>query len=327
MTPDFDHLPSVAGMPQGCAWGVFDQNDQKDRLGTLNWLTPAVVQQAATEVRQGISISLNIAIPNFFRKTLSHRVLELKDPQSVCYGFDDEVALNTQSGSQWDSLCHFLHQPTGLAYNGLRPTVENLEDPEQAVHLPTIDHWHERGCMAGRGVLIDFKRYADIHGITYSVFSDFRISPDDIEAVARDQGLQFRPGDILLLRFGFTEALASMTGDEQAASLASHRVCGVEGSKAMARWLWNHQFVAVASDTLAVEAMPPMENGQEEQPWKLVLHQWCLSLMGMPLGELWDLHQLSQACHEAQRYSFFLTSSPLNVPGGVGSPPNAMAIL
>ena len=45
------------------------------------------------------------------------------------------------------------------------------------------------------------------------------------------------------------------------------------------------------------------------------------------LGELWDLRRLAAYCREQGRYSFMLTSSPLNVPCLVGSPPNALAIL
>lgn len=56
--PDFDNLPPVKGMPQGCAWGVFDRDGQKDKLGTLNLLTPDAVQSAAAEIKQGVPISL-----------------------------------------------------------------------------------------------------------------------------------------------------------------------------------------------------------------------------------------------------------------------------
>ena len=56
--PDYDDLPKVEGMPKGCAWGVFDQNGKKDMVGTLNFLTPEVVKNAALEVKDGVSISL-----------------------------------------------------------------------------------------------------------------------------------------------------------------------------------------------------------------------------------------------------------------------------
>jgi hypothetical protein len=41
---------------------------------------------------------------------------------------------------------------------------------------------------------------------------------------------------------------------------------------------------------------------------------------------MFDLEALSKTCAELKRYSFFITSMPLNMPGGVSSPPNAMAI-
>jgi hypothetical protein len=41
---------------------------------------------------------------------------------------------------------------------------------------------------------------------------------------------------------------------------------------------------------------------------------------------MFDLEALSKVCAELKRYSFFVTSMPLNMPGGVSSPPNAMAI-
>lgn len=60
--PDFDDLPRVEGMPQGCAWGIFDRDGEKDIFGTLNILTPDVVKAAAQEIQEGVSISLKSAI-------------------------------------------------------------------------------------------------------------------------------------------------------------------------------------------------------------------------------------------------------------------------
>ena len=41
---------------------------------------------------------------------------------------------------------------------------------------------------------------------------------------------------------------------------------------------------------------------------------------------MWNLEELAEDCARDGRYAFFLTSAPLNIPGGVGSPPNALAI-
>jgi hypothetical protein len=43
-------------------------------------------------------------------------------------------------------------------------------------------------------------------------------------------------------------------------------------------------------------------------------------------GEMFDLEKLSEECLKHRRYSFFVSSMPVNIPGGVGSPPNAVAI-
>jgi hypothetical protein len=89
----------------------------------------------------------------------------------------------------------------------------------------------------------------------------------------------------------------------------------------MAAYLWDHHIAAVAADNPALEAWPPRaETGG-------FLHERLIPLLGMPIGELWQLGQLAEACLTEGRYEFFLTSAPLNVPGGVGSPPNALAML
>ncbi|KAJ5209388.1 cyclase [Penicillium cf. viridicatum] len=320
--PSFDDLPPVKGMPQGCTWGIFDKDNKKDVMGTLNLLTPEVVKDAVAEDMIPNTTSWpigSIKIPGFFRKSLCHNVMKLEDPASGShYGFDDEVEFNTQASSQWDSFAHFMHLPTGLTYNGEKPTIDAFQTPKSAQNLQTLDR---------RGVLIDFKSYAQNHGINYNQFSGFRIGTTELEAVATWQGLTFRAGDILLIRFGVTETLGQMTGAEQGAAMSSGKMCGLEGSKEMARWLWDRHFAAVASDNTAVEAMPPIIDGVEQPTHELVLHQWCLSLLGIPLGELWDLKALGHACRDSRQYSFLLTSSPLNFPGAVASPPNALAIL
>ena len=76
--PGFDDLPAVEGMPQGCAWGIFDRNGEKDKLGTLNLLTPEVVKAAALEVKDGVSISLKQVGPSQlkpYNKTLTRHQL------------------------------------------------------------------------------------------------------------------------------------------------------------------------------------------------------------------------------------------------------------
>lgn len=334
--PSFDDLPKVEGMPQGCAWGVFDKDGKKDVYGALNILTPEVVKAAYAELKDGVSVSLNwplgaIAQPGFGRKGLKHTVISFLDTPLNAHGYDDEVEFNTQCSSQWDSLCHVHHQESAKGYNGVQTNVKELtqeygnEDHDQK--LPTLNHWHKRGGLVARGVFIDWKRYADEEGIKFDPFDKDSFTPEDIEKVAKNQGVEFKPGDVIIIRSGYTEGLTGIPAQKQSELLSSHKACGVTGDVATAKWFWNKHFSAVAGDMIAFERMPPVRpDGSEGDVSELVLHQYFLSLFGMSIGELWDLKALSEKCKELGRYSFLLTSAPLNVHGSIGSPPNALAL-
>lgn len=95
---------------------------------------------------------------------------------------------------------------------------------------------------------------------------------------------------------------------------------GLQGSEKSVRWLYDHHFAAVAGDTVAFESWPP----KLDEGW--CLHEWLLVQWGSPIGEMWDLEKLSELCKQKKRYTFFLTSAPLHVKGGIGSPPGAIAI-
>ena len=56
--PDFKDMPPVKGMPQGCAWGLFDKNGKRDQVGKLNLLTPEVALEAKKEIQTGESVAL-----------------------------------------------------------------------------------------------------------------------------------------------------------------------------------------------------------------------------------------------------------------------------
>ena len=283
-----------------------------------------------------MSVSLNwpigaIETPGFGRKGLVHKVTSFVDTPLAAHGYDDEVEFNTQCSSQWDSLCHFHHQASQSGYNGVQTNVgeltQNYGKEDTNMKLPTLNHWHKRGGLVARGVFIDYKRYADENGITYDPFTDHRITIDEIEKIAKKQGVEFKTGDVIIVRCGFTEGLTGVSGQKQEELMGSHKTCGVEGTSESAKWFWNKHFAAVAGDAIAFEAVPPiLEDGKEGTVAQLVLHQYFLGLFGLPIGELWDLKALSDMCHKLNRYSFLLTSVPLNVPGGIGSPPNALAL-
>lgn len=198
------------------------------------------------------------------RKAAEHKVLYIPEslkelPFEQGKSWDDELAFNTQCSSQWDSLCHFQHQPTGLAYNGADPTIEALSiDSTASNDMPTLDHWHTRGCIAGRGVLIDYIRYAEEKGISFHPFDGNRITVEDMEACAAHYGVEFRHGDILLVRTGATEVVDKMDPNDLG-KMAAFKLSGLHGTEETARWLWNKRFAAAASDSNSFEAFPPLK--------------------------------------------------------------------
>jgi kynurenine formamidase len=91
----------------------------------------------------------------------------------------------------------------------------------------------------------------------------------------------------------------------------------------MARYLWDAHVAAVVADNPSVEVWP-YDASDAAFPFGF-LHRVLIGQFGMALGELWWLDDLALACRRDGRYEVFLTAAPLNVPGGVGSPANALA--
>ncbi len=57
------------------------------------------------------------------------------------------------------------------------------------------------------------------------------------------------------------------------------------------------------------------------------LHEHILALWGMPLGEMFDLEKLAKTCRARNRWTFFVSSAPANVPGKSGVPTDIEVIL
>ena len=92
----------------------------------------------------------------------------------------------------------------------------------------------------------------------------------------------------------------------------------------MARYLWDSGASAIVSDSFATEVWPP-DWSDSARPFGF-LHRVLIGRLGFAIGELWDLEALSRDCALDQSYEFLLASAPLHVPGGIGSPSNALAI-
>jgi len=325
----------------------------EEGLGRLIIITPDIVAQAAKDcIRSGRRTTLGwsmdqLNIANFNRAPIQHHIVPLLNGSA----FDDIYTFNPQQSSQWDGLRHFsapwpasdepdrrlfVSLPSGCQkllltschqYGGV--TSEEIIDRSST--RIGIHHWADEG-ICGRGVLLDYASYAKRHGIKYSSFSDHSIPLSVLLEVAREQNdLQFRRGDILLIRIGLIQEWENtMTAEEKQAYAESStpKHAGVEGTDEMLRWIWNSGFAAVAGDSMSFEVYPPQESyarGEAQGVKGVFMQEVLLAGWGMPVGELLDLDKLSALCESEGRWDFFLSSAPFKMPGGVSSPPNCMA--
>jgi kynurenine formamidase len=313
--PSYAQLPVRDGAPAGSAWGVFGDQDE---VGTINLLTPARVLASKASIKSGKVFSLNLPIdvpnpPLFTRQAHRHTIKNFGGAME--FVLDDYIDnFYPQASSQWDALCHVMHPELG-AYNG----VPKHEITGRGGTRLGIDNLAKRG-IAGRGVLADIARYYASVGKSIDYTKAESIPLEDLEATLKFQKSPLRNGDILLIRTGWTQFYYGLD-DLQKAELARETVVpGIEGSDRVAQWLWDHHLAAVAADSPALEALPKPEGNNE------FLHFHMLAFFGMPIGEMWNLEELAADCAMDKQYEFFITSAPMHIPGGVGSPPNALAI-
>ncbi|KAI1390916.1 uncharacterized protein F4822DRAFT_167000 [Hypoxylon trugodes] len=323
--PDFEELPLGKTNPTYSAWGLYGD---KDELGTLNRLTNERVAAAAqSEIKTGHRISLNWPLnaqseKSFFARKLFHQELIRKDPRVVN---DDIWTFNSQVSTQWDGLRHFAYQKERLFYNGVTmDDIHGVDAEGKKTTVNGIHAWTEQG-IVGRGILVDYHSWRlsqPPETLTpYNSFKSDSIPLSSLQACLAAQGTSIKFGDILFIRSGFTASHATLSASTLSSlqSIIPPSFGGIERSIPLLRWLWSN-FSAVAGDQPSLESWPT----PKDSPF--TLHEVLLSGWGCPIGELFDLEKLAEHCKKAGRWSFFVTSEPCNVPGGVASPPNAVAI-
>jgi kynurenine formamidase len=88
-----------------------------------------------------------------------------------------------------------------------------------------------------------------------------------------------------------------------------------------ARWIRDHEIAAVCADNAAVEVLGANGSGP-----MIPFHMLAIRDMGLLLGELFDFEELAEDCAADGVYECLFFAAPLNIPGGVGSPLNPLAV-
>jgi kynurenine formamidase len=223
-----------------------------------------------------------------------------------------------QRSTQWDALSHVGHPEHGF-YNGVR----SADITGRPGSRNGVDNWARRG-ICGRFVLADLARHRESIGRPFDQLAPEAVDVAEIEETLASQHVELRTGDVLLLRFGWLAWYIAASPDERelvAGDVTTLGTPGLSHDEDTARWLWNRHVAAVLTDNPAVEVLPVDMTSDAT-----FLHFRLISLLGMAIGELFDLDALAKDCARDGVYEGLFTAAPLNKVGGSGSPGNALAL-
>jgi kynurenine formamidase len=337
--------------PPGSTWGDWGDDDE---LGRVNLLTPEKVLQGVREVQTGETFCLSLPLdfpggtalnqrrhppvirptedldgnPDVFFNVHQRDIAKWGRPDHVDVWADDVVTLSLQYSTQWDSLAHAGAEfdadgdgvEEGVFYNGYRSGVDLVGPKPDArgdgsghvsfAHHLGLEHMAFHG-VQGRGVLVDLSHHLghEWRGVNRAL----------LEEIMAADGVVVEPGDILLLHTGFATRVLEWNREPDPVEINSTCSYLDARDESLLEWIADSQIAALVADNYAVEGLVPGKR-PEGRHSLLPIHHLCLFKLGVPLGELWYLHELAAWLREHDRSRFLLTAPPLRLPGIVGSP-------
>ena len=292
-------------------WGRWGDDDE---IGTINLVTPDVVQRAAACVRTGKTFSLAIPLSedgpqigfvkgrvNPTRTMIMINEPAFGDPTMFCSS-DDVVTMGLQAATHWDSLVHVTYD--GRLYNGNPPATIT----EAGASRCGID---KIATLVSRGVLLDVARVKGVDRLE----PGYSITGDDLDAA---------------------EAQAQRHGHERRHRARPHRPDPAAARRRQDRLRLSepgpvdpHRRVVPRARRrrrrhrhLRVRGVPR----RRPRTFLLPVHLLHLVEMGLTQGQNFDLEALAADCAADGIYEFLLEASPQPFVGGLGSPVNPVAV-
>jgi kynurenine formamidase len=301
-------------------WGRWGEDDQR---GTQNLIGPKQRVAAAQLVRTGKIFALGLPLtpdaPVWPPRPAPQRLATMTGSDAVvgspanapAPGFqwsDDVLTVATHGSTHWDGLGHAMCEDS--LYNGFwAGNVTALAG------CGVLGIEQQRDCFVGRGVLVDVARHQGVEACPARQV----ITPQMLDDALAAQGIELRSGDMLLVRTGHLARWWTRPADQ---TPMNYFVNSPGISRDAAPWLHEHGISALAADTIGVEPLIPEDSDERVFP----LHVASLVDQGLTLGELWVLDDLAADCAADGAYEFLLAAQPLNLPGGMGSPINPIAL-
>lgn len=286
-------------------WGRWGPDDQR---GTLNLITPEVVQAALRLPKYGRRIPLGRSIgPSRTQPNSPLHFMISSGDSAPDLGFGGStdwigLAFHGHAVTHLDAPSHIFWN--GTIYNGhsaKRVTTTRGAEVGSVEHAAT-------GVLA-RGILADIPRARGVArlGIDEAILST------DLDECLREAGIEPRAGDVLLVRTG-RDADAPGTAITPAGGHAGlHAEC--------LPWLRSHDIAMLVAD-VAQEVQP---SGYDDLIFPL--HTVGMVAMGLWLIDNAFLEELAAACAEVGRWEFLFMLAPLRIKNATGSPVNPVAVL
>jgi kynurenine formamidase len=308
------------GFPKN--WGRWGPDDE---IGSLNFLTPETIVEAARLVKSGKVFTLQVPMadpagdpmwPGARSKPQRVNVIDkghymsgkMPGAPGGIEGCDDMIVCYLQGSTQYDALGHAWFGDQ--LYNGYdsRTTIGSMT---KASILPVA----QRG-IVGRGVLFDIARLRGKEHLERGETYDH----DDLMAAAARQGVEVRKHDVVLVHTGWVKLFYK---DQEKFYGAGQGWLepGLTLSRGLVDWFHDMEIPNLVTDTLANEVTVDPVTGAA-----LPLHVALMSNLGVLFTEIASLHDLAADCAADGVYEFLYVAAPLKVVGAAGSPVNPVAI-
>lgn len=280
-------------------WGRWGADDQR---GTLNLITPDKRLQAASLVKEGISISLASDFPalqmtdDYLQMTMTMTA----QPGAPVAMDEWRIFYHGLNYAHMDSLCHARYKDK--AYNGFPAS----DATEMGCVSSGIEYLKDG--MLSRGILIDMPR---LKGVPY-LEPGTSVLASDIEAWERMANVRIEPGDVVLVRTGRW----APRPDGSAMSIQG-RSAGVHVTTLP---LLRERDVAVLGTDVGLDVSPAGVEGVV-----IPTHTVAIAAIGLIIIDNANLEALAETAARLNRWEFMFSAAPIPVKGGTGSVLNAIA--
>jgi kynurenine formamidase len=232
----------------------------------------------------------------------SHKQTAGAIPGGIAYA-EDMMFFSGQHGAPTiDALGHI--SDNGKLFGGLDAVAS--ESPSGLLALGIEAYPKDK--LVNRGVLLDVARFKNVEALE----AGHEITAEELEATAKAEGVEIRPGDSVLIRTGYGKFF-----EADRARYSGFRPGPGEGA---ARWLAGKKIFLTGDDQMSYEVVP-------QKGTVFPCHRILIADNGIYLVENLNLEELSKALAEQKVYEFALVINPPRLRGATGAPVNAFAIL